>query len=44
MACFPNSGMWTGADTSESEIGVNAETVGVNAVEISGLTPWKNGR
>jgi len=45
MGRFPNSGTWTDAHIRhQAEIGVNAETIGVNAVEISGLTPWKNGR
>jgi hypothetical protein len=30
--------------TFRMEVGVNAKALGVNAVEISGLTPWKKGR
>ena len=44
MGVFPKSGTPTRASqTPEMEFGVNAETAGVNPVEISALTPWKIG-
>jgi hypothetical protein len=44
MGYFPKSGRGTRANHApQAELGVNAERLGVNAVEISGLTPWKTG-
>ena len=41
---FRNATVDRGAFILKWNSGVNAESAGVNAVEISGLTPWKTGR